>query len=284
MELIQGTANIRFDFPTAVTLGKFDGLHRGHQKLIHALKESCRPGQRPVVFTFDISPSALLNRKPSPVITTKEEKRRLMQAMGVDILIEYPFTEEISHMSAEAFVRNVLSAGLNMKTVVVGPDCGFGYQRSGNTKLLKELGGELGYDLRVIEKETTRKDGRVISSSRVKDELAKGDIEEANRLLGYLYSVNGREVDSAGRQIFADLEKLDCGWCIAQGDGQYKLTLPEGAYYSKAWFGDTGIRGITKILQISPEKGRLLTELNQAISEEKRGFIPEISLIAQYRE
>ncbi len=88
MELIQGTANIRFDFPTAVTLGKFDGLHRGHQKLIHALKESCRPGQKTVAFTFDISPAALLNQNPSPVIKTKEEKRRLMQAMGVDILIE----------------------------------------------------------------------------------------------------------------------------------------------------------------------------------------------------
>lgn len=282
MKIIQGTTDIQFDFPTAVTLGKFDGLHRGHQKLIHALKESNSFGQKTVVFTFDISPASLLNGKISPVITTREEKRRLMAAMGVDILIEYPFTEETSHMSAEDFVRKILVGHLCMKTLAVGPDCGFGFQRSGNVELLERLSVELGYRLDVIEKEITRKDDRVISSSRVKEELIKGDIEEVNRLLGYLYSVSGQSIDNTGKVVSAKLKRVKGGWVVAQEEGQNKLVLPEGTYFSKVWFGEKGIRSITKILQISSSEGQLLSELNQPISEENRGFIPEISLIAQY--
>lgn len=283
MKIIQGTADIQFDFPTAVTLGKFDGLHRGHQKLIHALKEKSSPRQKVVVFTFDISPAALLNQKMSPVITTREEKRRLMEAMGVDILIEYPFTAETSHMSAEEFVRKVLVGQLSMKSMAVGPDCGFGYQRSGNVALLERMSGELGYRLDVIEKEITRKDDRVISSSRVREELMRGDIEEVNRLLGYLYSINGQSIDDAGNVVSARLEKTEDGWVSAQGDGQYKLVLPEGTYFSKVWFGEKGIRSITKILQISAAEGQLLTELKEPVSGENRAFTPEISLIAQYK-
>lgn len=281
MEIIQGTTDIQFDFSTAVTLGKFDGLHRGHQKLIHALKEKCSPRQKVVVFTFDISPATLLRQKMSPVISTREERRRLMAAMGVDILIEYPFTETTSRIGAEEFVRNVLAGQLCMKTLAVGPDCGFGYQRSGNVELLKKLSGELGYQLEVIEKETTRKDNRIVSSSRVKEELIRGDIEEVNRLLGYLYSVNGQSIDDAGKLVSAKLERVQEGFVIYQGDGQYKLALPEGTYFSKTWFGEKGIQSITKILQISDSEAQLLTELNQPISEENRAFTPEISLIAQ---
>ena len=283
MRIIQGTTDIRFDFPTAVTLGKFDGLHRGHQKLIHALKEASGLRQKTVVFTFDISPTAFLDRKISPVLTTRAEKRRLMEAMGVDILIEYPFTEAISNMSAEEFVREVLVDRIGMKVLVVGPDCGFGYQRSGNVELLKKLSRELEYQLFVVEKEITRKDNRVISSSRIKEELQKGDIEEANRLLGYLYSVNGHKIEREGEIVSARINKTETGWVIDQGEGEYKPSLPEGTYFSKVWFGDNGIKSVTKLLHISDTEGELLTELKQPVSTENRHFSPEISLIAQYK-
>ncbi|MBQ8814443.1 MAG: FAD synthetase family protein [Lachnospiraceae bacterium] len=283
MKIIQGTTEIQFDFPTAVTLGKFDGLHRGHQKLIRTLKENRKPEQKVVVFTFDISPSAQLDGKPSPVLTTREEKRRLMEAMGVDILIEYPFTQETSRMGAEEFLREVLLKRLCMRTLAVGPDCGFGYQRSGNVGLLERLSPQLGYRLLVVEKEITRKDGRVISSSRVREELIKGDIEEVNRLLGYLYSINGHSVDTSGKIISASAEKAGDGWVIAQGEGQYKLILPPGEYFSKVWIGDKYFKSITKILQNSAEEGQLLTELKEEILTENTGFTPEIGLIAQYK-
>ena len=283
MEIIQGTTEIQFDFPTAVTLGKFDGLHCGHQKLIRTLREQKSPRQKLEVFTFDIPPVMHLEGQISPVLTTREEKRRLMAAMGVDILIEYPFTEAVRQMSAEEFVRRVLVGQLGMKTMAVGPDCGFGYQRSGNVVLLETLSDELGYELSVVEKEITRKDNRVISSSRVKEELIRGDIEEANRLLGYLYSVNGHQIQEGGDRITAELVKVGESWVIGQGGSEYKLVLPEGKYFSKVWFGENCFKSITKILQNSEEKGQLLTELREPITAEKALFAPEISLIAQMK-
>jgi len=283
MEIIHGTTEIQFDFPTALTLGKFDGLHRGHQKLIRTLREQRTSKQKMVVFTFDIPPAMHLEGRIAPVLTTREEKRRLMEAMGVDILIEYPFTETIRQMSAEDFVRKVLVGQLGMKTMVVGPDCGFGYQRCGNVALLEKLSDELKYQLLVVEKEITRKDNRVISSSRVKEELVRGDIEEANRLLGYLYSVNGHDINERGDVVTADLSKVGEGWVIEQSESEYKLVLPEGEYFSKVWLGENCFKSITKILQISGEKGQLLTELREPVSPEKRDFTLEISLIAQIK-
>lgn len=281
MRIIQGTTDIRFDFPTAVTIGKFDGIHRGHQKLLRELKASAAPNQKTVVFTFDTPPASVLDEMPVPVLTTGEEKRRLMAAMGVDILIEYPFTDETRRMEAEDFVRNLLVDRLCMKSLAVGPDCGFGYQRKGNVELLESLSHELSFTLRVVEKERTRKDNLVISSSRVKAELRKGDIEEVNRLLGYLYSVNGHDLDENGQTVSARLVKAGGAWAIAQENGEYKFVLPEGNYFSKVWFGEKSVRSVTKIKQISDTDGELLTELKEVISEEYRTFLAEISLIAQ---
>ncbi len=283
MEVIQKTTDIRFDFPTAVTLGKFDGLHRGHQKLIHELRTVAASHQKIVVFTFDISPAAVFE-KAVPVITTREEKRRLMSAMGVDYLIEYPFTEETRRMSAESFVRDLLVEHLCMKTMAVGPDCRFGYERKGDVEFLKQLSSELQFSLHVVEKERTRKDNRIVSSSRVKEELQKGDIEEVNRLLGYLYSVSGHKLDSEGKQVSAALKQAKGNWIIAQRGGEDKFVLPNGRYFSKVWFADQSVRGVTEIREVSSECGELLTSLNEPVPEKYREFVPEISLIAQFCE
>lgn len=192
MRVIQGTTDFEFDFPTAITIGKFDGLHRGHQKLIHTMKQAAGEQLKTVVFTFDVQPTNVLNRKYTPVLTTVEEKRRMMEALRVDILIEYPFTETTCRMEAEEFVREVLVKQLNAKLLAVGPDCGFGYQRKGNVSLLEELSHELGYSLLVVEKERTEEDNLPISSSRIKHELKNGNVEEANRMLGYVYNANER--------------------------------------------------------------------------------------------
>lgn len=281
MKIIHGTTEIQFDFPTALTLGKFDGLHCGHQKLIRTLREQKSFRQKLVVFTFDMPPAMRLERQVLPVLTTVEEKRRLMEAMGVDILIEYPFTEEVRQMSAEDFVRKILVGQLRMERMAVGPDCGFGYQRGGNVELLERLSHELKFQLSVVEKEITRKDNRVISSSRVKEELTRGDIEEANRLLGYLYSVSGHRINERGDMITSDLSKVGESWVIRQSETEYKQVLPEGNYFSKVWIGEKCFKSITKILQISEGKGQLLTELREPILAENHSFTPEISLIAQ---
>jgi len=282
MKIIQGTTDVRFEFPTAVTLGKFDGLHIGHQKLIRELKSVAKADQKTVVFTFDVPPASVLH-KAVPVLTTREEKRRLMAAMGVDYLIEYPFTDETRKMAAEGFVRELLTERLCMKTIAVGPDCRFGHERSGDVRLLQKMSEELGFSVHVVEKERTVKDGRIVSSSRVKEELKKGDIEEANRLLGYLYAVQGQTINGQGTEITAKLKKENGAWMMEQREEECKYVLPPGRYFSKVWFGDHGVRGVTNITENVTESGELLTILNEPVSEKYRGFTPEIGIIAQYR-
>lgn len=282
MRIIQGTTDIRFDFPTAVTLGKFDGLHIGHQKLIRELKLAAETNQKIVVFTFDVSPASVLHQS-MPALTTREEKRRLMAAMGVDYLIEYPFTDETRNMDAMWFVRELLVERLGMKTMAVGPDCRFGYERGGDVCLLRKMSDELDFSLHVVEKVRTIKDGRIVSSSRIKEALKKGDIEEANRLLGYLYSVHGQVVNEQGTQITANIEKENDTWLIDQCEGERKIILPPGQYFSEVLFGDCEVKGVTNIMENVTETGELLTILNEPISEKYQRFIPKIRLIAQFR-
>ena len=193
MRLITGETKIHTDCPTAVTLGKFDGVHKGHQKLIRELFRDRDQGTQTVVFTFQRPPQAYVSGRIQPVLLTCEEKRRHIERLGVDILVEYPFTEEVCRMEPEAFVEEVLVKGLHVKKIAAGPDFRFGYQRRGDAELLERLSGKYGYRLILIEKEKGP-DGREISSSLIREELAAGNVGLANRLLGYPFTVTGEVV------------------------------------------------------------------------------------------
>lgn len=190
---IEKTRDFQIDEPTVVTIGKFDGRHLGHQKLIGRMMEIKETyGYKAAVFTFSVAPADLVQGKSHTVITTNQERRNNLQKIGIDYLVEYPFTKEAAHMEAERFVKEILVDRMGMRAIVVGPDCGFGYKRSGNAALLEKLSGVYGYHLEVIEK---RKDeDRDISSSYVREELDKGEIEKANALLGEPYYIHGQVV------------------------------------------------------------------------------------------
>ena len=124
---------------TAVALGKFEGLHRGHQLLFDEIKKQKKAGLKSVVFTFDMPPrSALSGDQSYQQIYTKEERRFLLEEMHIDILIEHPFTKEFAAQTPEEFVRDVLVKKAGAKVIVVGSDCRFGRKRSGDVELLKE--------------------------------------------------------------------------------------------------------------------------------------------------
>lgn len=179
--------------PTVVTIGKFDGRHKGHQKLLNRMLDWKQThGWRLAVFTFDMSHMFQVDSIPKQVITTDEERRNNMADMGVDYLVEYPFTRQVSSMEPERFVKEILRGKMNAKAIVVGTDCGFGYQRSGNADLLKALAPELGYEVEVVEKE--QDDHRDISSSYVKEELDRGNMEKVTELLGQPYAFHGTVV------------------------------------------------------------------------------------------
>ena len=182
---------------SSVTLGKFDGLHRGHQKLINLIRREQGEKNRSVIFTFDVSPRSYILHSPPKYLLTYEERRELAENLGVDILAECPFTEALMHMEPEDFVKEYLAERLHARYLAVGPDFRFGYQRRGTPELLKELGRTYGFCTEIVEKEKYK--GRDISSTFVREELEKGHIEEVNQLLGYTYFTKGEIVH--GRQL-----------------------------------------------------------------------------------
>ena len=182
---------------SSVTLGKFDGLHRGHQKLINLIRREQGEKNRSVIFTFDVSPRSYILHSPPKYLLTYEERRELAENLGVDILAECPFTEALMHMEPEDFVKEYLAERLHARYLAVGPDFRFGYQRRGTPEVLKELGRTYGFRTEIVEKEKYK--GRDISSTFVREELEKGHIEEVNQLLGYTYFTKGEIVH--GRQL-----------------------------------------------------------------------------------
>ena len=193
MRYIADTTEFQIEEPTIVTLGKFDGRHRGHQKLLLTMQElKSSLGYPTAIFTFGTPPLSMMSGQPQTVITTNLERRANMEKMGVDYLVEYPFSEETRRMKPEDFVKDILAGRMQAKVIVVGPDCSFGYKGAGDARLLKQLEETLGYRLHVIEKEKDHL--RDISSTYIREELEKGNVEKANALLGEPYAVHGEVV------------------------------------------------------------------------------------------
>lgn len=173
---------------TAVTLGKFDGLHKGHQKLIQKIcGYASGSGIQSVVCAFDMSKDELM---------TKEERKQHLDGV-VDYLIDCPFTKELREMEAEEFIRKILIETLHAAYIVVGSDFMFGHHKRGNVEMLKEYALIYGYHVDIIEKE--RFEGEVISSTYIKEAMKEGKISLVNQLLGYPYQMTGSV--EHGRQL-----------------------------------------------------------------------------------
>lgn len=241
MDCFIGETDFKIEEPTVVTIGKFDGRHKGHQKLLGRMLELKRQkGYRAAVFTFDTAPVARLSGTDQKVITTNQERRNNMAKMGIDYLVEYPFTRDVVHLSAEAFVREILIGKMNARAMVVGTDCGFGYQRSGNAQVLKELSSRYGYELEVIVKE--RDETRDISSTYIKEELAGGRMEKANKLLGEPYAIHGTVVH--GNHVGGPVLGFPTVNIIPPEE---KFLPPFGVYVSRVVTEDGIFGGITNI-------------------------------------
>ncbi|MFR2848955.1 MAG: bifunctional riboflavin kinase/FAD synthetase [Hungatella hathewayi] len=241
MIYISDTRDFKIEEPTVVTIGKFDGRHKGHQKLLREMLRMKREyGLATAVFTFSTAPVALIQDRPQTVITTNQERRNNMEKMGIDYLVEYPFSKEVAHLPPEEFVSHILLGQMNAKAIVVGTDCGFGYQRAGNAKLLRELAPKYGYILEVIDK--AREDNRDISSTYIKEELDMGAIEKANELLGEPYAIHGTVVH--GNHIGGAVLGFPTVNILPPPE---KHLPPFGVYVSRVLIDGTYYGGITKI-------------------------------------
>lgn len=239
MEYITNTLDFRLKNRSVVTLGKFDGLHRGHRKLLSRTLEGKKEGLETVVFTFDVSPLVKLGKRIKRTILTNEERKLLLEQMQIDCLIECPFIPEVIEMEAEDFIEKILVEQLHAARVVVGPDFHFGYQRRGTSDLLKRMGKELGFDVEILEKEKCR--GRDISSTWVREVLREGRIETVNELLGYPYFVQEKIVH--GRQLGRKMGIPTINQIPLDG----KLLPPFGVYASKTYVKGKCYCGISNI-------------------------------------
>lgn len=196
MICLETMEQFHIDEPTALTIGKFDGLHRGHGELLSHLLEKRGEGLRSVVFTFDIPPKKLTGGEGLQLLSTNKEKQALFAERGIDYLVQCPFTPEVMCMEPEDFVDWIVTR-LNVKCIVIGEDCCFGHNRRGDYRLLERLSGHYGYELQVVSK--LKFEGRDISSTFIREEIKKGNMEIAAQLLGHPYSIDG--IVETGNQI-----------------------------------------------------------------------------------
>lgn len=239
MNLIFNTTDFHLKNKTAVTLGKFDGLHRGHQKLFQKVLEAKREGFETAVFTFSSFPTSILSGVKHQTLTSNEERTRYLSRIGLDYLIEYPFDQTLIHMSPEEFIKEILIKKLNAGYIIVGKDYHFGYKREGDYNLLAQLATKYNYRLLVMEKEKDHE--REISSTYIREELMKGNIEKVNELLGYPYTFSG--VVEHGRALARNL-----GFpTMNLKPNPEKLLPPPGVYCVKAVVDGCVYNGIANL-------------------------------------
>lgn len=200
MRILTGTEIFNKNFVgSVVTIGNFDGVHRGHVALLHHLKQqSARLALPSVVVTFEPHPLALLTPEISPtLITTFEQKSALIAEQGVDCLVVIGFTHAFSMLSAESFVRDVLCHSLGMRHIIIGHDYAFGRDRQGNFETLARMMGEHRFTLEELDPVGTGE--LIFSSSLVRRLVSEGDVSAAARILGRYHVVAGHVVH--GRQV-----------------------------------------------------------------------------------
>ena len=199
MRLFHGTDNAEIQRPTVLTLGVFDGLHLGHQLIMRTVVERARAvGAVPTVITFDPHPRAVLHPASAPpLLQTFDQKIEALGVLGIEQTIVVRFTEEFSAIRAEDFLRDVVVDRLHAKEVYLGKGFAFGYNREGNVDLLKRLGAELGFVAGEVPELKLR--GYRVSSSKIRQLLAAGQVNLARRMLGRPYGVEGRVERGAER-------------------------------------------------------------------------------------
>ncbi|MDO4519858.1 MAG: bifunctional riboflavin kinase/FAD synthetase [Eubacteriales bacterium] len=213
-----------------ITLGKFDGIHLGHKKLVDKVIQKKRDGVPAVLFSLGAA---------EKMIFTREEREHTLEEKGIDVLIECPLSKQIRSMSPVEFIKQILIDRFHVKCVVVGEDFRFGYERKGNPRLLEQYGKKYGYETIVIPKEMYGK--RKISSTFIREELEKGRMESVSRLLGHNYYADGVVEHGNGighKKLLPTINLIP---------STSKLMPPNGVYMTITHFKHVSYPGITNV-------------------------------------
>jgi riboflavin kinase/FMN adenylyltransferase len=232
MDVLYGYGALPLAAPgSAVTIGFYDGVHRGHQVVFRrTVEEAARLGVVSVAVTFDRHPREVFAPGTEPkLLTTLERKAQLIEDLGIETLVVLEFTEEFSMWSPEEFVTRVLAQGLRTKHAVIGSNFTFGHKATGNLATLSDQGAGLGFTVEGVA--LLKLDGRPVSSSSIREALAAGDLEWPATALGRRFVVDGSVVPGAGRGA-------GLGFPTANLEVPGRMLLPaEGVYAGKAFVG-----------------------------------------------
>lgn len=211
--------------PVHVALGVFDGVHLGHQQVIQRTVTNAQAdGGWAVVVTFDRHPNAVVApQQVPPLIYSLNQRLRVLAELGVAVTWVMEFDEACRRLAGEAFVRGLARQLGLLKSLSVGADFQFGYQRSGNVALLQRLGDELGFVVHALE--PVNLDGQPVSSTRIRQAIRAGQLEVASRLLGRPYAVSGPviEGDRLGRRLGFPTANLDTDGLVLPPNGVYAV-------------------------------------------------------------
>jgi len=250
MKIITQCDQIDKAMHTGVGLGNFDGLHIGHMALINTLISECRMnGLASVVYTFKKHPENILRKNlVNPLITSNEQKNRILEAHDIDWLYYQDFDENFSRLSPEEFVKNILVNGLRMKLAVVGFNYRFGYMGKGDTELLRRLGDKYGFRLIVIP--PVKVNSEIVSSTLIREYIRKGKMERVFHLLGRHFSLKGTVVD--GRRIGRTL-----GFPTANIIADPEMMVPaNGVYITKTFSRGRWLNSVTNVGYAPTVRGR----------------------------
>lgn len=221
----KGAHNFNSDQHTVVTIGTFDGVHVGHQKIIERLVNTARAGNlESAILTFFPHPRMVLQKDANiKLINTIKERKEILEKTGVDHLIIHPFTQQFSRLTAKEFVRDILVNKLKAKKVIIGYDHRFGRNRTADINDLKDFGKEFGFEVEEISKQDIEE--VAVSSTKIRKALLEGAVEQANSYLSYPFSLAGTVVKGRG------LGK-EFGYATAnlEVEEDYKLIPQNGVY------------------------------------------------------
>jgi riboflavin kinase/FMN adenylyltransferase len=191
MKIFHGTENANIQKPTVLTLGVFDGLHLGHQRIMQTVVERANAVDAvPTAITFDPHPRAVLHPESAPpLLQTLDQRLANLQLLGIEQTIVVPFDREFASQPAEDFLREIIHDRLHAKEVYLGKGFAFGKERGGNIELLKRMSAELGFHADEVDEVRLR--GQRISSSKIREMLAAGRVNLTRRMLGRPYGVEG---------------------------------------------------------------------------------------------
>lgn len=242
LEIIHDVSSFHSSNRTIVTIGTFDGVHVGHQKILERLiTDAKEQGKKSVLLTFFPHPRMVLQKNVKiELINTIEEKALLLENIGLDYLIIHPFSKEFSRLTALDFVRDVLVNQLKTSKLVIGYDHHFGKNREGNIDQLKEYSPLYDFDIEEISAQDI--DNVSISSTKIRRALHEGNLKTANRFLGYHFTINGTVIN--GKQLGG---KIGFPTANINVEEPYKLIPKTGVYVVRSFIQGVFVNGMMNI-------------------------------------